>query len=98
MARKYNSYWDFKEIKINFNEKQWRQDFAAYVKAKRFWSRARVTRSKVDPNSVGNEGIKYFEVYDGYGGNVKVKYQDGRNIVNSTHKELIEQYFEDRGL
>lgn len=98
MARRYNSSWDAKSIKINFNEKQWRQDFAEFARKKLFMSRARVTRSKLDPDSVGNEGIKYFEIYDGYGGSVTVKYQNGRDIVNSSHEELVKKYFEERKL
>ena len=31
---------------VNFNQKQWRQDFAAYVKDKLDWSSARVTKSE----------------------------------------------------
>ena len=75
MAKRYNSNWDAKRLVVSFNQKQWRQDFAAFVREKKFWSMARVTRSKAISNNPLDRGIKSFEVYDRYGGSVKVTYQ-----------------------
>ena len=66
---------------VNFNQKQWRQDFAAYVKNKLDWSSARVTKSKVIEkahydNSLGEyiASLKEFSVINGSGGEVKIQY------------------------
>lgn len=66
---------------VNFNQKKWRQDFAAYVKDKLDWSSARVTKSKVIEkgyydNSLGERlsSLKEFRVINGSGGEVKIQY------------------------
>lgn len=66
---------------VNFNQKQWRQDFAAYVKEKLDWSSARVTKSEVIEkghydNSLGEyiTSLKEFRVINGSGGEVKIQY------------------------
>lgn len=98
MAKRYNSNWDDKRLVVSFNQKQWRQDFAAFVREKKFWSMARVTRSKAISSNPLDRGIKSFEVYDRYGGSVKVTYQDDNKIIDSTDKELITKYLEERGM
>lgn len=35
MAKRYNSNWDAKRLVVSFNQKQWRQDFAAFVREKK---------------------------------------------------------------
>ena len=66
---------------VNFNQKQWRQDFAAYVKDKLNWSSARVTKSEVIEkghydNSLGEylTSLKEFTVINGSGDEVKIQY------------------------
>ena len=98
VARTYNRSWDVKEISINFNEKQWRQDFAAFVKNKKLWGYARVSRSKRNYKSNFPKETRLFEVYDEYGSKVIVYYKNQNEIVDSTHKELVKQYFEERKL
>ena len=66
---------------VNFNQKQWRQDFAAYVQDKLGWSSSRVTKSKVIKkayydNSLGEHitSLKEFRVINGSGNEVKIQY------------------------
>lgn len=98
MAKKYNSNWDAKRLIVSFNQKQWRQDFAAFVREKKFWNITRVTRSIAISNNPLDRGIKSFEVYNQYGGSVKVTYQDDNKIISSTDEELIKKYLEERGM
>ena len=98
MAKKYNSNWDAKRLVVSFNQKQWRQDFAAFVREKKFWSITRVTRSRAISNNPLDRGIKSFEVYDRYGESVIVTYQDDNKIISSTDEELIKKYLEERGM
>ncbi len=98
MAKRYNSNWDAKRLIVNFNQKQWRQDFAAFVKEKKFWSIVRVTRSKTISNNPLDKGIKSFEVYDRYGGSVRVTYQDNNKIINTNDIDMIKSYLEEKGL
>ncbi len=98
MAKKYNSNWNAKKLIISFNQKQWRQDFAAFVKEKKFWSITRVTRSRAISSNPLDKGIKTFEVYNQYGGNIKVVYQDDNRIISTTDDDLMKKYFEERGM
>ena len=66
---------------VNFNKKQWRQDFATYVKNKLGWNHARVTKSIVIEkshydNSLGEyiTSLKEFSVINGTGDEVKIQY------------------------
>ena len=66
---------------VNFNQKQWRQDFAAYVQDKLGWTSSRVTKSKVIKkayydNSLGEHitSLKEFRVINGSGNEVKIQY------------------------
>lgn len=34
--RKHSSSWNAEEMTINFNQKQWRQDLAAFISKKRY--------------------------------------------------------------
>lgn len=102
MAKKYNSNWDAKRLVVSFNQKQWRQDFAAFVREKKFWSITRVTRSRAISNNPLDRGIKSFEVYDRYGGSkpddlgyVHVKVCDGKGNKNWVPKQRViyEQHY-----
>lgn len=100
MSKAYNSRWSVKQLNVNFNQKQWRQDFGAYVKNKLFWrGLVLVTRSKAKSktsNLKSTKGSKTFEVYNGYGGSVIVTYQKENEVLYTSHDELIEEYFEKR--
>lgn len=98
MAKKYNSAWDAKRLVVNFSQKQWRQDFAAFVRTKKFWDFTRVTRARAVSNNPLDRGIKSFEVYNRYGGNVTVTFQDENKIVSSSNLELVEEYLSERGM
>ncbi len=97
MAKHYNSTWFAEKLKVNFNLKQWRQDLAFFIREKKFWDYdTRVTRARAISNYKNDRGIKSFEVYNTYGGSVKVTYQDNNKIINSTDEELIKKYLEER--
>lgn len=99
MAKAYNHKWTTKMLTVNFNQKQWRQDFGAFVRNKLFWDgTTMVTRSRGTNN--GNKfitkGIRAFEVYNGYGGSVYVEYQNENEIITTSHEELLKEYLEGR--
>ncbi len=98
MAKKYNSNWNAKKLTVDFNQKQWRQDFAAYVKEKKFWDVTKVTRARIVSNNSHEKGIKYFEIFNTYGGNIVVTFLNNYQIVNSTEKELITEYLKEKGI
>lgn len=92
--KKYNSSWNAEEMQINFNQKQWRQDLAAFVSKKLYWIPTRVTRSKtIEKKTTYNEAVKEFNVYNGYGGEVVIRYSNKNEIIYTTHEELLTEYF-----
>ena len=98
MAKKYNSNWNAKKLTVDFNQKQWRQDFAAYVKEKKFWDVAKVTRARIVSNNSREKRIKRFEIFNTYGGNIVVIFSNNYQIVNSNEKELITEYLKEKGI
>lgn len=101
MAKVYNNKWKVKKLSINFNHKQWRQDFGAFVKSKFFWDgTTMVTRSKSTNNGVNisSKGEKQFTVYNAHGGEVKVVYKNENEILYTNQEELVKEYFEERGM
>lgn len=85
---------------VNFNQKQWRQDFAAYVKDKLDWSSARVTKPEVIKkgyydNSLGERlsSLKEFRVNNGTGGEVRIQYYHN-NIVGEDGMTYTDRDFE----
>ena len=102
MTKTYRSNWNVKELSVNFNQKQWRQDFGAYVRSKLFWfGDVRVSRARVEkgPSSYAKiKGVKCFEVYNNVGGAVVVHFQNENEIISTTHEDLVKNYFEERGL
>lgn len=89
MTRKYYSNHETKKLEINFNQKIWRQDLAEFIKKKLNWDylSTRVSRSKVI-----SKDVKQFSIYDGYGRQVDVRFQDGNYIVYADKKDLIDEY------
>lgn len=101
MSKIYNSNWDVKRLSVNFNQKQWRQDFGAFVRDHLFWGgAARVSRSRPVSRGINlyTKGVRQFEIYNGVGGEVRVQYQKNNEIVCTTHEDLVKQYFLERGL
>lgn len=96
MAKQYRTTWGAEKLTINFNQKQWRQDFAAFVKEKRYWAVTRVTKSRSISRNPLDKGIKTFTVYDRYGNEVKITYQNNNEIINTTDSEITLMYFEER--
>lgn len=101
MGKVYNSKWKVTPLTVNFNQKQWRQDFGAFIRSKLFWDGTTlVTRSKAKskgPNLI-TKGIRTFEVYNAYGGSVIVEYQNENEVLYTTHEDLIKQCFEERNI
>lgn len=98
MAKIYNSNWIAKPLSVNFNHKQWRQDLAAFIKNQLFWTGiTKVSRARVIEKDVNNTiVIKQFEIYDTVGNQVQVKFKNNNEIINTTHEEIIKNYFEKR--
>ena len=96
MRKKYSSNWDAQKLTINFNQKQWRQDLAAFIKEKKFWNVTRVTRARVVSDVSSEQGIKYFEVYNLCGSSIRVVYANENEIVSSDEQELVKKYIEER--
>lgn len=99
--RKYNNNWAAKRLTINFNQKQWRQDLAAYVNDHLYWmGKVMVTRSRAleKNSSIYVKGRKQFTIYNNVGGEVIVTYENENQIISTTHQELLNKYFEERGM
>lgn len=96
MARKINNNWQAKQMKINFNQKQWRQDLASYIHDKLFWSATRVTKSRTISGRRTVNEIKEFQIYNSNGINITVKYKHQNDVLYSSDKEIIKGYFESR--
>ncbi len=99
--KKYNHNWETKPLTLNFNLKQWRQDLGYFIRAKKFWDgTTRITRSKAVGSSSNRfeKGVKQFEIYNAFGGNVIVKYQNCNEILYTNEPELVKNYKEFRGI
>lgn len=98
MAKKYNSSWYAKKLIVDFNQKQWRQDFASFVKEKKLWDIVKVTRAKSVSNKPSERGIKCFEIFNNYGGNIIVTFLDNNKIIKSTDDEIMKEYLSAKGI
>ena len=96
MNRKYRNVWEAKKMIINFNFKEWRQDFASYVQENKYWREVGVTRARALDGNFYNKGIKKFEVFNRYGGSVKVSFKNENEIIGSNEQELIKRYLDER--
>lgn len=97
--KKYNSSWNAEEMKINFNQKQWRQDLAAFISKKLFWFTTRVTRSKtIERKTNYNEAIKEFNIFDCHGSEVIVRYSNKNEIIFTSHEKLLKEYYALKGI
>ncbi len=98
MARTYRNIWDAKKLTVNFNHKQWRQDFASFIRSKKYWNFVRCSRSKIIEKATDiNPAIKEFEVFDKYGGSFTITYKNECEIISSTDNNLVNEYLEKRG-
>lgn len=83
---------------INFNQKQWRQDLAAFISKKRFWFQTQVTRSKtIEKKTKYNDSVKEFSIYNRHGGEEIVRYVNQNQIVYTTNEDLLTEYYETKG-
>lgn len=89
MSRKYYASHETKKLEIDFNQKNWRQDLAAFVKKKLNWDwrSTRVTRSKL----ISNE-VKQFKIFDQYGRTIDIRYSEKNHIVYADNRALIDEY------
>lgn len=89
--KKYSSTWSAKKLTVNFNHKQWRQDIADYIKEKKSWSSAFVTRSKID-----DDKTKFFEIFNETGQNFIIKYSKECDVEYSDDDILVNEYLGER--
>ena len=84
--------WNVQKMQINFNYKQWRQDFGAFVKDKLFWdSTTTVTKTRVV--DAGKEFIIYYRY-----GEVVVRYKNERNVIFCSRKDIMDSYLKERSV
>lgn len=83
-------------MKINFNQKQWRQDLASFIHDKLFWPATRVTKARIISGGRTSNEIREFQVYNSNGINVTIRYKHQNNILYASDKEVIEKYFDSR--
>lgn len=96
--RKYSGSWNAEEMKINFNQKQWRQDLAAFISKKRFWFQTRVSRSKtIEKKTNYNDAIKEFCIYSAHGGEEIIRYTNKNEIIYTTNEQLLSEYYNIKG-
>lgn len=91
--------WKTEKLVINFNQKQWRQDFGEFIRQKKFWDgTTRVSKSKSIPKDSSNitKGIKQFSIYNAYGGEVIIQYQNLYEVLYTNESDLVKSYFEER--
>lgn len=93
--KNYNSSWEAKTLKVNFNQKQWRQDIAAWIRDCNLWPSARVTRSKI-VSEENNKVIKEFKIFNENDSCFCVQYSGENKILNSSNSVLTEEYLKGR--
>ncbi len=77
---------------VNFNHKQWRQDIGAYIKEKKYWNIAVVSRSK----AIDDKGTKVFEISNNVGNTFKIQYRNQCDIEIADDIDLVNQYLKER--
>lgn len=92
--RTYKKNWSAKQLVVNFNQKQWRQDLASYIANKLNWIDVRVTRSKY----VEEDNTKEFEIFDFSDRKITIKYVNKNEIVNTSNPELVKEYMTMKGI
>ena len=91
--------WGAEKLTVNFSQKQWRQDFAEYVRRKKFWDgTTRVTKARLIPNTTDQveKGIKEFTVYNAFGGEVVIQFQNLYEVLYTNEFDLVKSYLEER--
>ena len=95
----YRNNWEPCKLVVNFNQKQWRQDFASFIVNKLNWFDARVTRSKlIEDKSVYKEAIREFEIYTAGGETFKVQYTNKNEIISSSNDLMVKDYLAKKGI
>lgn len=101
MAKAYHQNHQAKKLEVNFNHKQWRQDFAYFVKNSLLWvgdTRVTRTRSISKSANIYHKGIKSFEVQNTSGDSVYVEFKNNSEILGTTFPNLAEDYLKTREL
>lgn len=93
--KRFNSSWEAKTLKVNFNQKQWRQDIAAWIRDCNLWPSARVTRSKI-VSEEKDKVIKEFKIFNENDSYFYVKYSEENHILESSNSVLTEEYMMSR--
>lgn len=94
--KNFNSSWQAKTLKVNFNQKQWRQDIAAFIRDCNLWPSARVTRSKTISGEKSNS-IKEFRIFDESNNqSFNIQYRGENQILESSNTVLTEEYLRSR--
>lgn len=96
--RKHSGSWNAEEMTINFNQKQWRQDLAAFISKKRYWFQTKVSRSRtIEKKTNYNDAVKEFSIYNPHGGEEIIRYMNKNEIVYTTNEQLLSEYYEKKG-
>ena len=82
--RNFNNSWEAKSLIINFNQKQWRQDLAAFIRESLGWSNTKVGRSKY----LNDTKTKKFEIYNDMGNKFWINYNGKNEIIDSSNNIL----------
>ena len=99
MTRNYKNTWNAKKLEINFNQKQWRQDLASFIVVKLQWLGVKTSRSKVIEKDFKDKNcIREFEIFDDNNNSCTVKYTNKNEIIDSSHRELINEYMSMKGI
>lgn len=92
----FNSNWKAKTLTINFNQKQWRQDIAAFIRDCKKWTSTRVTRSKIISEDK-SKTIKEFQIFNENNNEFfNVQYRGENQILDSTDMALTDEYIKGR--
>ena len=86
------SSWNYKKMEVNFNYKEWRQDFASYLREKNYWESPYVGRAR--KAKFGSE--REFYVKDRAGREFYIRYCDKNKIIFATNVSLVEEYLKSR--
>lgn len=92
----FNSNWEAKFLDVNFNQKQWRQDIAAFICSSKHWGKTRVSRSKIIEEQK-DKTIKEFQIFNEVDDCFfSVKYYANNKILEATDMALVEEYLKGR--
>lgn len=92
----FNSNWEAKFLEVNFNQKQWRQDIAAFIRSCKQWGKTRVSRSIIIEEQK-DKTLKEFKIFNEIDNNYFfVKYYANNKLFDATDMALVEEYLKGR--